>query len=358
MLSDSCHGAAKIRLIGANANYRPCETRGDAKRAHTMTPFDVATEESSSTTICVTGMHRSGTSMIARLLHDCGVDFGPEDELQQPVPDNTEGYFENRQFVKLNEDILAHFGGSWLDPPRLPTGWEFSPQIDSLLERAEALIRQFRRRAWGWKDPRNSLTLPLWQRLLPQLKIIVCVRNPLGVARSLFVRGDTRDASQFHLWLTYYRQLLAAMRPEQRLVTHYRSYFHNPREELNRVVRWLDLKVSDETMERACAHVSTKLRHHFVEAAELVASNAPDEVLGLYFSLCAEAGQIYQQARGERTSDELARTAARNNEVGALLNEIQQLRTASAARERTLDEILNSKSFRLVSLYWRLRRKK
>ena len=25
---------------------------------------------------------------------------------------------------------------------------------------------------WGWKDPRNSITLPLWLRLYPEAKII------------------------------------------------------------------------------------------------------------------------------------------------------------------------------------------
>ena len=38
---------------------------------------------------------------------------------------------------------------------------------------------------WGWKDPRNSLTLPFWQDLLPGLKTLIMVRNPLEVAHSM-----------------------------------------------------------------------------------------------------------------------------------------------------------------------------
>ena len=38
---------------------------------------------------------------------------------------------------------------------------------------------------WGWKDPRNSLTLPFWKELLPNLKVVVCVRNPIEVIASL-----------------------------------------------------------------------------------------------------------------------------------------------------------------------------
>jgi len=303
--------------------------------------------------------------MVANLLHTCGVSLGPEDELNKPAPDNPDGHFENRSFVALNEDILTRFGGRWDDPPSLPTGWESAPEVGPYLERAENLIGRFRRRHWGWKDPRTSLTLPFWQRLIPDLKIVVCVRNPLEVSRSLLLRGNLQSPSPFQLWLTYYRQLLSAARPERRLVTHYRSYFHNPRAELARVLGWLGLEVSGETLEGACARFSAGLRHHHAGARELIEAGAPDEVLGTYFSLCAEAGPIYGQARQHETAGDPEHSAARVNEVDAFIKELQRLREgherlseAYAARERTLNDILNSKSFRLVSSYWRLRGRK
>ena len=296
--------------------------------------------------------------MVARLLHSCGMFLGPEDELSQPGRDNLGGYFENLRFVKLNEDIMAQFGGGWDDPPSFPTGWEFTPEVSTFLEQAEDLMGQFRHHNWGWKDPRNSLTLPFWQRLIPDLKVVICVRNPVEVARSLFVRGDSLSPSQFQLWLTYNRQLLSATRPTHRLVTHYQSYFQNPRAELLRVLDWLDLKVSDAAVERACAHISVSLRHHHVMTAELIGADIPDEVLSSYLSLCAEAGPIYQESRKREAAGDLRHAAGRANEVSVLMNELQQLRSYYAARERTLDEILNSKSFRLVSFYWRLRRRK
>lgn len=329
------------------------ETRTDAD-AHVPS----ASAADSTAPFCITGMHRSGTSMIARLLHACGAFLGPEDELSQPSPDNPEGYFESRSFVTLNEDLLAQLGGRWDDPPSLPVDWEFSPAVGPFLERAEKMIGPLRDQSWGWKDPRSSLTISFWRRLIPELKIVVCVRNPLEVARSLFVRGDFNDPAQFQLWLTYYRQLLAATRPEQRLVTHYRSYFQSPRAELTRVLNWLGLEVSDEILEGACAHVSSGLRHHRGGAAELIEADAPDEVLGLYFSLCAEAGPVYRQARRDEMAGAPVQAPAHENEVKALTNELQRLRKTSAAREQLLDEILNSKAFKLVSTYWRLRRRK
>jgi hypothetical protein len=262
--------------------------------------------------ICIAGMHRSGTSLVARLLHACALFLGPAEEFIQPGPDNPEGFWENISFMKLNDRILAQFGGRWNKPPSFPAHWEFAPKVESLFAEAEEMVGRFRgHSSWGWKDPRNSLTIPFWRRLIPDLKVVVCVRNPLEVGHSLLVRGDSTSASQFELWLTYYRQLLSAVPPTRRIVTHYQSYFQNARAEVRRVSDWIDLQVSDEAVDRACAHVSAGLRHHRVMTAELSEANMPDEVLRLYLSLCAEAGPVYQQIRERERAAELEDTSAR-----------------------------------------------
>jgi type I restriction-modification system DNA methylase subunit len=196
------------------------------------------------------------------------------------------------------------------------------------------------------------------------LKVIVCIRNPLEVARSLFLRGDASEPSQFQLWLTYYRRLLSSTSAEQRLVTHYQSYFQSAPAELQRVLDWLGAEaadatlVTDATLAKACAHASAELRHHYVTTAELFEARVPDEVLGLYLNLCAEAGPVYRQARNNETLDDQSRAFVHDNEVRELWAELQQVRAAAAAREQTLNEILNSKSFKLASWFWRRRGRK
>ncbi|HEV7682570.1 MAG TPA: sulfotransferase [Pyrinomonadaceae bacterium] len=304
------------------------------------------------TTFCITGMHRSGTSMVARLLHACGMFLGPDDELSQPVVDNPAGYFEHPEFLKLNEDILAQLGGSWNEPPALTPGWESNDELGPFFKRAENLLSQSRRRYWGWKDPRTSLTLPFWKKLIPDLKVVVCVRNPVEVMHSLIVRGNSQRSSQFQLWLAYYRQLLSAAGSQDYLVTHYRSYFQNSHAELRRVLHLLGAEVSDKDVDNACAHISTDLRHHFVTTAELVEADVSDELLGIYFNLCAEAGPVYGEVRKHEEPD---LTDARKNEINSLVNALRSLRTEHETLKQTQTEILNSKAFRLASWYWRLR---
>src|SRR5213080_3238457 len=67
--------------------------------------------------VIIAGMHRSGTSMVARIASLLGVHFGPERDLMTATIDNPEGYFENWGFVKLHNALLDLLGASWKNPP-------------------------------------------------------------------------------------------------------------------------------------------------------------------------------------------------------------------------------------------------
>ena len=110
---------------------------------------------------------------------------------------NPKGFFENRAFVRFNAELLQSAGGIWKDPPSLPPGWEADPRLDPVRERAREMLESTFGDAplWGWKDPRSALTLPFWQALLPDMRYVVCVRNPLDVAASLEHRNQLPPAA-------------------------------------------------------------------------------------------------------------------------------------------------------------------
>lgn len=64
-----------------------------------------------SVAVVVLGMHRSGTSAVARALLTLGVNLGRN--LMGGSPDNPKGYWENRVFVKINERLLSSLGLRW-----------------------------------------------------------------------------------------------------------------------------------------------------------------------------------------------------------------------------------------------------
>lgn len=277
--------------------------------------------------VCIGGMHRSGTSMVTNLLRLCGLHLGAETDMIPPGADNPEGFWESGKFRELNDEILAALSGKYDAPPRLPKGWEGREELSHLREKAEAALRELAVEGhWGWKDPRNSLTLPFWLSLLPQMKVIICVRNPLevalserrrweqlyvlnrprasafplyldmwkfydGVAGALSIRPPAIPTFQrcFMLWRTYYQEILASTRREERLITHYDNYFIDGGAELRRVLNFLCMDVSDAQIAHSLSAVSEDLRHHRVAKRKHLAPRVPSEVDKLYSAMCAEA---------------------------------------------------------------------
>jgi hypothetical protein len=240
--------------------------------------------------ICVAGMHRSGTSMVIRLLYECGIYLGNPIDLVPPSPNNEEGHFENRHFVDINDRILETLGGGWDYPPALESGWPARPELASCREDAARLVTSFdRHQPWAWKDPRNSLTVPFWDTLIPELRVVVCLRNPLEVADSLNRRSFNSRGFGLNLWLEYNRAILDAIPPERRLITHYDAYFADARQELTRVLLGLGLQVPVDTIDRACATVSDRLRHNRHREIDLDGTAVPAAVLDLYRNMGDEA---------------------------------------------------------------------
>jgi hypothetical protein len=239
--------------------------------------------------IAVAGMHRSGTSMVARLLNLAGVSLGPERDMIPAGPDNPEGFWEHAGFVAVNDEILARLGGTCLTPPPMPASWELRPEIDLLRGVAAAFVaRVAGAEPWGWKDPRNSLTLPFWQRLIPDLRVVVCVRNPLEVAASLGARNGIPPDVALDLWLTHYVRLMAAA--DRCVVTHYDAYFDDPASELARVLSLLGIRSARREVAAACASVLPRLRHTRWTTRDLTLHGVRPEVRTCYRLLCAAAG--------------------------------------------------------------------
>ena len=276
--------------------------------------------------ICIAGMPRSGTSLVTQLLHRCGLHLGAPDDLMPAAADNTDGYWENLKFVKLNERLLAGSGGTWFAPPVT-----LRPTAEITAD-AKAILAAFEgREPWGWKDPRNAVTLPFWTRLLPAMKVLVCIRHPAETASSLvasaliprswpFYWSVTRPGSPITLrhgaarfrerlwgaaratlsiekrralvdevgleiWRFYNTSILEETSAANRLVTHYEAVLREPRAELERMLAFAGMAVPSAVLEDATRVVSPQRRHQRANAAPLDPALA-----GLYASLSREAG--------------------------------------------------------------------
>jgi GT2 family glycosyltransferase/glycosyltransferase involved in cell wall biosynthesis len=270
------------------------------------------------TAICIAGAHRSGTSMVTRLLHCCGLALGPQSELMPPQADNPEGFWEHLGFVALNDQLLSELGGAWDLPPGTNEDLT-SARLDPLRLKGRLLIEKFdSANVWGWKDPRNSLTLPFWQQLLPGVKTLIVVRNPLEVAHSMRERNGTSYSFGLRLWEIYNRRLIQAATKAQRLVTHYDLFFDNPERELRRVANFAGLP--DAKIRSAAKLVATRRRHTHFTVDQLIDAGVAEGVIELYRTLVAEAS-----GKARRASVAKSRRAAGSDEAALLPGGVSRL---------------------------------
>jgi GT2 family glycosyltransferase/glycosyltransferase involved in cell wall biosynthesis len=225
--------------------------------------------------------------MLTRLLHACGLYLGPKDALMPPQADNPDGFWEHLGFVALNDELLNALGGAWDLPPKANENFS-EPRLDPLRTKARLLIEGFdSAHVWGWKDPRNSLTLPFWQDLLPGLKTLIIVRNPLEVARSMRERNGTSYAFGLRLWEIYNRRLIEAANKHEWLFTHYDLFFENAGKELRRIANFIGLP--HPKIRSAAKLVATRRRHTHFTIDQLIDAGVSEEVIELYRALLAEA---------------------------------------------------------------------
>jgi hypothetical protein len=132
-------------------------------------------------TVVVLGASKSGTSVTAGILHHLGVHMGSD--LRPPDDRNPRGYFEDGDFLRLNDRILRSADGeAWIPPPLesvMAVGPQFEEGITSIIR-----ARDEARTVWGWKVTTTCLTFGLFAPYLRSPRVVTVVRNPLDTARS------------------------------------------------------------------------------------------------------------------------------------------------------------------------------
>lgn len=163
--------------------------------------------------ILVVGMHRSGTSLVARGLHAMGANLGDRVD-REPHPANPHGHWEHADVWRAQERLLIRFGREWHSSPGpLPRRWIEWPDTQETIERFAAIARKelATRGHWLVKDPRSSLLIPLWKavagRVAATLRILRIFRDAEEVAASLADRnGMPRDVA-VRIWADHQRTI-------------------------------------------------------------------------------------------------------------------------------------------------------
>lgn len=212
-----------------------------------------ASRVSTSIGVCITGMHRSGTSLAASWLERCGLPVHDGRVIPAGIG-NEKGHFEDVDFVEINERSLAR---QWPGT----RGWQVSADRASWFSAGEAaaaaaLIAQRQQRfdKWAWKDPRSTLLLEAWADLLPDMRTLLFWRPCADVVDSILrraarsthpvVQGVTPESGT-KIWLTYNYRVLEYRRlyPEHCALLAASAVTEQPRESYETITRRLDLEL-------------------------------------------------------------------------------------------------------------------
>jgi len=269
--------------------------------------------------IIIIGMSRSGTSMLTRMLDDLGLFVGNK------LTHNHEALF----FREINDWLLTQSSGGLENPGTIKyllqdkeareLYGEFisfamkTPRVISFLGFTKYLSYKTPKSLdipWGWKDPRNTFTLPFWLDLFPKAKVVHIYRHPLDIASSLItrrkrglnrlkdrhsnfrqfywyylmqkfiarnrvfvdIRGGTLEEG-FSIWEEYLKEARSHVDSlgERAIEIKYEDFLEHPAQILKSLTNFCELDVTQDQIERGASNVNKTRAYAYLNDPELKA---------------------------------------------------------------------------------------
>jgi hypothetical protein len=298
-----------------------------------------------SRSVCILGMHRSGTSAVARAMNLLGVYLGEDSKMMPPTADNPGGYWEHLEIHDLQVRLMSRMEQGWDIAEPLPAEWYHSEVIRRFKDELARLVADnFNgHEVWGWKEPRSCLLLPLWREVLAdtetELSCVFVVRNPVEVANSLMRRDGIPFDRALGIWFHYNIVALKAAAGLPIVFLGYDRLLADWELEMGRCVTALrlDWRERDEYREAMNSFLSASLRTHRSSSEQL--QELPYPVRELY--------QILQEASfqpslyGNEHEETINRLSRDFHVYASLLSADGRPLTRVNLLERTINRLAN-----------------
>jgi hypothetical protein len=300
----------------------------------------------------IIGMHRSGTSMVTRVLNIAGAYLGEQEELLLVNESNATGHWEYLTVMEIDNALLRLFGGSWTDPPLLPPHWLEESGVQELATQARDFIAaKFAPHSlWALKDPRATLLLPFWRRVAPCPRFVLCIRNPLDVAASLAERDGMEIEHAIALWHLYTLIALRDTQPSERQILFYEEALSDPESHIESLLEFVDaadLWNRPDVRAEIARFMDQGLKHHAHTLQELQQHPRVFTVTkSLYAALVTgDEGTIQENLENAGQTVDMLRALAQANDLRAHLE--YDLHHTRLALDNALG-VLNTRSHRMA----------
>ena len=260
--------------------------------------------------IVIAGMHRSGTSMLSRILENGGVKLGSMKDAN----------YESLFFQRINIWMMSLISSSWDSPGDFSdidskVINDINIQLNQLLESRSNMLYFglkalfFKRNFfniqshWGWKDPRNTFTATVWSNVFPDMKIIYVIRHPIDIARSLMkrqekeIQGDLNRSKKvnnviktllkinhtnynssmlinsyeacFQLIDLYYDQI-SKRNSDNSMIVKFEDLLSNPHEKFNDIFKFCGLNLSEKYLDSMQLQIVESKRFSYKKDSKLL----------------------------------------------------------------------------------------
>lgn len=229
--------------------------------------------------ILIVGMHRSGTSAVARVTSILGAAL-PKRVLG-PREGNPTGHWEPLELVNLHDRLLAAASSAWFDVRKFdPTKIDDRGWIQFNIEFVRLIQEEYEAAAcFVIKDPRVCRLVPVWRKVLDAARIrpaiVIPYRHPLEVALSLRDRDGMDVNYAALLWLRHVLDAERDTRDLARAFISFDSLLDDWRSGMAAVRHGcgIDLDIASPAAGEAVDRfLSRELRHHVNHAANIVLS--------------------------------------------------------------------------------------
>jgi len=307
--------------------------------------------------VCISGMERSGTSMVSRIVNLLGVYLGGRDDLIMETEYNKKGCWENKTLLKISDEILARFGGDTHNMPDFPEGWVDDPRIADLeVEAKKTIEREFSNKdVWGWKDPRCCLVMPFWQKLLPDMEYVICIRNPSDVANSLVSRQWVSSYPEAYCaWHLYTSNIIRHTSGKRRIFVFYEDFMgSDPMVAIRRLARFLGrsyVKRMDDASSEIEAFITKGLQHYETPLLEtLEDAKMTLSVKGYYCILTLLGKGGIKSLDGVDATEVIDALSLHKDKEAVTIKELAVTRQVLKKKELQIRALLDSLSWKITA---------
>jgi GT2 family glycosyltransferase/glycosyltransferase involved in cell wall biosynthesis len=340
--------------------------------------------------IFVLGMHRSGTSVVTRLINLMGAYFGPQSASTGANPENPKGFWERRDVRNENDALLWSARADWWKV----ADFSLERVPDDAVNRFDNNVRRILRdleahRPWVVKEPRFCLLFPMWRRHVEAPVCVLVHRSPVQVAHSLQHRNGFPLSFGVALWERYVLDALSGTVDLPRIIVSYEEIMAAPVRQMDQLRQELtDVGISglrrlskteitsflssDLFRQRQPAELESGfLNRRQLELANAMSngavldleevptlSNEAKSILCLYEDLCSSYGDSRSSSveteKAIKAQNDLARALADRNGLFERVTEMQhendELRSIIESSENKLDRTRRTSRSRVRKL--------